>query len=68
VITCDDLEICAVAAPPLTTVDIPNHRAGYETVRFIWSQLQKARRAGLSDMLPVENVVVWQSTSAAIKP
>jgi DNA-binding LacI/PurR family transcriptional regulator len=68
VITCDDLEICAVAAPPLTTVDIPNHHAGYEAARFIWTQLQGSGRVGLPDMLPVENVVVRQSTGPASKP
>lgn len=63
VITCDDLEICATAAPPLTVVDIPNHHAGHEAARFLWEQLSRKGGAQLPGMLPVENLVVRQSAA-----
>lgn len=66
VLTCDDLSVCAEAAPPLSVVDIPNQRAGYLAAAMVWGQLtgewDKLPEQSLDAPLAVERVIARHST------
>ncbi len=66
VLTCDDLNVCAEAAPPLSVVNIPNQRAGYLAAAMVWGQLTgewtQLPDKRLDHPLPIEQVIVRHST------
>lgn len=64
VLTCDDLVICSEAAPPLSVVDIPNRKSGYEAARFLLGQLKGEDQKTALQVLPVESVIARQSSAA----
>jgi len=64
VLTCDDLSSCAQAAPPLSVVDIPNHRAGELAANALWHELTGRDEApDLIAPLPVERVIQRHSSA-----
>ena len=64
VLTCDDLITCAQAAPPLSVIDIPNHRAGYLAALYAWETLTgNTSTLEIATSLPVERVIHRASTS-----
>ena len=64
VLTCDDLPACAEAAPPLSSVDIPNHRAGELATLVLWHQLTgRDNPPDITSPLPVVRIVRRHSTA-----
>ena len=64
VLTCDDSVTCAQAAPPLSVVDIPNHRAGYLAALDAWETLTgHPRSLDLNTLFSVEKVIHRASTA-----
>lgn len=66
VLSCDNIEISAHAAPPLSVVDTPNQKSGYLAASQVWKQLSGKEPQYnpylLQHPLPVESVVHRAST------
>ena len=67
VITCDNLPASSVSAPPLTTVRIPNRRAGYAAAEWTWKSLNEDRDSVDTVVLPVSELVTRSSVAAPSK-
>lgn len=70
VLTCDNLSVCERAAPPLSVVDIPNHRAGYLAASQVWTKLTGKQPEGakepLSTPLDTGGVIARISTQKTV--
>jgi LacI family transcriptional regulator len=57
VVGCDDIDVAAYTAPPLTTVRVPFNRVGHEAMRVLLDTIEGASAAPRVSRLPVELVV-----------
>ncbi|HZQ48750.1 MAG TPA: LacI family DNA-binding transcriptional regulator [Candidatus Dormibacteraeota bacterium] len=57
VVGCDDIEVAAYTAPPLTTVRVPFNRVGEEAMRMLLDTIEEAAPGPPPAPLPVELVV-----------
>ena len=63
VLTCDNLEICEYAAPPLSVIDIPNHQVGAAAAAYLLEVLGGNQDAELPKPLPIERLIARESTT-----
>jgi LacI family transcriptional regulator len=57
VVGCDDIDIAAYTAPPLTTVRVPFKRVGEEAMRVLLDTIENAPAGGGAGAFPVELVM-----------